>query len=464
MSGGRLSIPAQVADGRFAIVGKLGEGSFGEVRLGEDTQTGEKVAVKFEDMFAGFLQQEAGVMRRLQQDGPQQGFARCLHSGKEAGGVNCLVMDLLGRNMFEHLTELGGKLAAKPVILVATQAVQCLEYLHSKWLVHRDVKPENFLTGRGARAHHIYLVDFGLAMEYHNGKAHHRQKQVHGFHGNFRYASTDAHRLKSQSRRSDLEALAFTLVFLATGSLPWVGVASKDWREKNARILELKESVSLEELGDLPQALALFFATVRQLGFQARPDYASYLRWFAEAREDLAESEGAPVEDHHVPWAKDEAQGCGHARELVAIRGDTVQPEEHVWSLKGYFMGSPSSPNTPTPSAMRRSRTPEPLSGRSLETFAGRVMSEGMSAALHVHTPTEMMRNLTSRFEGHFHLGHHGHHRHHLIPRMCGDKAKVSVPSTPTSVGGGHSPDTSPHFHDVEARLAYAAAMTPTTV
>lgn len=106
------------------------------------------------------------------------------------------------------------------------------------------------------------------------------------------------------------------------------------------------------------------------------------------------------AEDHHVPWAKDEAQGCGHARELVAIRGDTVQPEEHVWSLKGYFMGSPSSPNTPTPSAMRRSRTPEPLSGRSLETFAGRVMSEGMSAALHVHTPTEMMRNLTSRFEG----------------------------------------------------------------
>lgn len=91
-----------------------------------------------------------------------------------------------------------------------------------------------------------------------------------------------------------MEALAFTLVFLATGSLPWVGVASKDWREKNARILELKESVSLEELGDLPQALALFFATVRQLGFQARPDYASYLRWFAEAREDLAESEGRP--------------------------------------------------------------------------------------------------------------------------------------------------------------------------
>lgn len=42
-----------------------------------------------------------------------------------------------------------------------------------------------------------------------------------------------------------------------------------------------------------------------------------------------------------------------------------------------------------------------------------------------------------------------------LTPRVGG---------TGVEVGGGHSPDTSPHFHDVEARLAYAAAMTPTTV
>lgn len=56
--------------------------------------------------------------------------------------------------------------------MLGLQALERLEYLHSKFFLHRDLKPDNFLIGRNEnviflfKQNLIYLIDFGLSKKY----------------------------------------------------------------------------------------------------------------------------------------------------------------------------------------------------------------------------------------------------------------------------------------------------------
>uniref|UniRef100_A0A453M1E0 non-specific serine/threonine protein kinase n=1 Tax=Aegilops tauschii subsp. strangulata TaxID=200361 RepID=A0A453M1E0_AEGTS len=146
------------------------------------------------------------------------------------GDYYILVMDLLGPSLWDVWHSAGQEMSVLKVACIAIDAISILEKIHSKGFIHGDVKPENFLLGQpgSAQEKKLFLINFGLAS---NWKWKRGSSSMHVqydqrpdiFRGTISYASVHAHLGRTGSRRGDLESLAYTLIFLLRGSLPWQG-------------------------------------------------------------------------------------------------------------------------------------------------------------------------------------------------------------------------------------------------
>jgi len=134
-----------------------------------------------------------------------------------------MVMDLLGKSLEDLFSECKRKFDLRSCLHVAVQMIQRIKVVHEERIIHRDIKPDNFLMGgNDATKNTVYIIDFGLAKCYKSSDGEHIPfKDGKNLTGTARYASVNTHIGYEQSRRDDLECIGHVILYFLKGSLPW---------------------------------------------------------------------------------------------------------------------------------------------------------------------------------------------------------------------------------------------------
>ena len=277
----------------YRIGKKVGEGSFGVIFEGTNIINGMVVAIKFEPRKteAPQLRDEYRTYKHLQ---GCRGIPNAYYFGQE-GLHNILVIDLLGPSLEDLFDWCGRRFSVKTVVQIAIQMIDLLESVHSRDLIYRDIKPDNFLIGcRGLpNEHQIHLVDFGMAKHYRDlrTKQHIPYREKKSLSGTARYMSINTHLGREQLRRDDLEALGHVFFYFLKGQLPWQGLKAPTNKQKYEKIGDKKRTTPALTLCDsLPHQFAEYLDSVRSLPFDAEPAYEEYKLLLLSALDDMGES------------------------------------------------------------------------------------------------------------------------------------------------------------------------------
>ena len=266
--------------GRYRLGKKIGTGAFGEIFEGTDIFDNSSVAIKLEHNSVKYPQLlfEAKLLKSI----PSTGIP-VMHWFGIAGEYNAMVMDLLGQNLEDLYNYCAKNFTLKTIIMIIIQMIERLKHVHDNHYIHRDIKPENFLIGKDNTEKTIYLIDFGLAKRYRDEytQIHIPLKENRNLTGTARYAICNAHNGLVQSRRDDMESIAYVILYFFRKKLPWQGLKCKDKNEKHAKIKELKMSITPEKLFEgIPKEFADYLTMVKKLGFEDEPAYKTYIQMF----------------------------------------------------------------------------------------------------------------------------------------------------------------------------------------
>ena len=258
---------------KFRTIKKLGEGSFGKVYKAE--YNGEYYAMKFEDRTKeqNLLETEATIMSYLK--GPN---IPLIKSYGYSGDYNILVMQLMDKSL-EEIFNKRLKFSVKTTALLAYQMITVLHYIHDKHIIHRDIKPDNFVMGLKKDNGTLYLLDFGLAKKYRSSKTLEQYPYIKKkkLTGTARYASIHALEEMEQSRRDDLESVGYVLMYFLRGNLPWQGLKIKSKEDRYKKILDKKKETTSEELcKGFPDEFREYLEYSRNLEYTEEPKYDKY--------------------------------------------------------------------------------------------------------------------------------------------------------------------------------------------
>ena len=207
----------------FELLERIGQGGMGEVYKARFVKNDRIVAVKLlpdgvtdETVLARF-EREVGLLREMRHPHIVHTFGGTTDGGEGAQGKRFYAMEYLPGGTLQDLLDRDGRLPPEAVVNYARQICAALAFAHERGVVHRDLKPGNFLLAAEGT---LKLADFGLAAVREGSKLTAEGRTM----GTFRYMAPEQIRGKPPAcPQTDLYALGVVLFELLTGRPPFRG-------------------------------------------------------------------------------------------------------------------------------------------------------------------------------------------------------------------------------------------------
>src|SRR5579863_7405289 len=203
----------------YRIEGLVARSGMASIFRGTDLRDGRQVAIKIphpevegDPALYDRFQREAEIGKSLDHPGVMKVF-----SDDNRSRVY-MVMEWVDGRLLRKILDEERKLPPDGAVHLTLRILDALEYIHSKGVVHRDLKPDNVMVDA---SDNIKLIDFGIAA---NAKS--RRLTFANFSktmGTPDYISPEQVKGKRGDARSDLYALGVMLYEMLTGKVPFTG-------------------------------------------------------------------------------------------------------------------------------------------------------------------------------------------------------------------------------------------------
>lgn len=274
-----------VINNKYIIDSNIGKGQFGSIYKGYHKKTRELVAIKLEKTNSPIklLKNETTILNYLSNNGslniPQ------VHWYGVFTNVTCLVMTLFEISLYDFIKS--KDLSIEQIKKIVIKSIEILENIHHSFVIHRDIKPQNFMIKNGE----LFIIDFGFSTFYIDDNKNHLPNKENNIEncniiGTPKYISLNIHNGITPSRRDDLISLGYIFIFLLYKDLPWdnfpIFENKNNYEEihvlhpKNQYIKQLKQIETLKKQeNSIHQFIYYYIKYCYSLKYNEEPNYYS---------------------------------------------------------------------------------------------------------------------------------------------------------------------------------------------
>jgi len=202
-----------IINNKYKIENLLAKGAFGAVYKGIHIKTNEIVAIKVDIINVSSLKHEVKILNYLFTNKVKKIPSIYWYGLYEE--KPCLVMTFYEYSLFDYVMR--KPLSIEHINILMIQIIEIIENIHKYFVLHRDIKPQNFMIKNGD----IFLIDFGLATFYSFDK-HSVEQSETSMIGSPKYMSINIHNGYEYYYRDDLISIGYVYLFLLFKECFWM--------------------------------------------------------------------------------------------------------------------------------------------------------------------------------------------------------------------------------------------------